>query len=619
MPAMLSSLSSRVTLLGGLVSGILLVLVALLLNADDRMRGDFAWVGHSQLVLRTLNEAMGDLREAESGQRGYLLTHNPDYATTVDRKIADVVTQLNLLSRLTTDNPGQNAHALALNDMVRSRIQTLRGPLQLARQNRFADAVALVAAGSGLRLAQDVGQRADEMKQEERRLLVMRLAATDRQAARNRLLVAVGGPALVGVLILCIALLMRSVNRPIASMLASMAAFGAGDRTARVQPDTGTREFDKLAVAYNQMADLVVDAASLRQVASDAELHRANEELRRHGEVLRARGEVIEILGGMAHRMQAARTDEELAAVIHCFVPRVLPGVAGALYAHNNSRNLLVRLAIWGDIGDTLETFAPDQCWGLRRGQSHFIDVPGTDVVCAHVNDAAATYHCEPLLAGGEVIGVLYLGGVIEPESRFRLTVLTENIASALLNHSLQRGLREQTIRDPLTGLFNRRYMEETLELQIARASRSGTPLSLIMCDVDHFKRFNDQFGHDAGDAVLRSVAAEMRSHFRDGDVVCRYGGEEFTIIAPDAEPRTLAERAERLRESICTMSARHGVQSLGPVSLSFGIAGWSKTMRDGATLVQVADAALYRAKHAGRNQVRIADQPDEYLAIAAE
>lgn len=619
MSVLLSSLSSRVALLGAFVSCALLVLVALLLSAGDRMHTEFAWVSHSQLVIQTLDEAMADLREAESGTRGLLLTHDPTFAATFDRSTTDAIADVGLLARLTVDNPGQNVRVLALREVLGQRIQLMRTRVQLARKQRFAEAIAIIARGRGLGLSQDLGRRAADIKQEERRLLELRVAAADRQAAVNHLLVLVGGPAIVGMLILFVGLLIRSVHRPITSMLASMAAFGAGDRAARVKPNTGTREFDKLAHAYNEMADMVVNAASVREVASDAELHRANLELRHHGEVLRARGEVIELLGGMAHRMQAARTDEELAAVIHCFVPRVLPGVPGALYAHNNSRNLLVRLAMWGAIGDTQETFSPDQCWGLRRGQSHFINAHGSDVICAHVADPDVTYHCEPLLAGGEVIGVLYLGGVIEPESRFRLTVLTENIASALLNHSLQRGLREQTIRDPLTGLFNRRYMEETLDLEIARASRGNTPLGLVMCDVDHFKRFNDQFGHDAGDAVLRSVAAEMRSHFREGEVVCRYGGEEFTIIAPGAEPAALAERTERLREAIYAMSARHGGQSLGAISMSFGIAGWSETMRDGSTLVQVADAALYRAKHNGRNQVLIADQPGAQLAIAAE
>ena len=176
--------------------------------------------------------------------------------------------------------------------------------------------------------------------------------------------------------------------------------------------------------------------------------------------------------------------------------------------------------------------------------------------------------------------------------------------------------MREQTIRDPLTGLFNRRYMEEALALEIARASRSRTTLSVVMCDVDHFKRFNDEFGHDAGDAVLQAVAAEMRQRFRDGDVVCRYGGEEFTIIAPGSTAVTLAQRVEIVRQAISELKVSQNGKALGSMTMSFGIASWDESMsREGSALIHAADAALYRAKREGRNRVVLA----EMRAIAAE
>jgi diguanylate cyclase (GGDEF)-like protein len=202
------------------------------------------------------------------------------------------------------------------------------------------------------------------------------------------------------------------------------------------------------------------------------------------------------------------------------------------------------------------------------------------------------------------MIGTLYLQGKVDPDSRFRLAAMVENIASALVNHRLQRGLREQTIRDPLTGLFNRRYMEESLATEIARVARSGAPLSVVMCDVDHFKRFNDEFGHDAGDAVLQAVASEMRGRFREGDVVCRYGGEEFAIIAPGTTADNLAQRVESVREAIAELDIRQGGRRLGRTSMSFGIAEWHVEIgRDGAALLHAADSALYRAKREGRNR----------------
>jgi diguanylate cyclase (GGDEF)-like protein len=387
-------------------------------------------------------------------------------------------------------------------------------------------------------------------------------------------------------------------------MMRVMGKLGAGDRTARIDVAMRSSEFERLAGGYNAMAG-ELEAAVADQVRSEERLRLANLELSESADVLRERGQVIELLGGMAHRMQAARTDEELASVIRIFAPRVLLDMPGALYAHNNSRNLLIPLAAWGGVEVEPNGFSPEQCWALRRGQSHFVVEPGSDIMCAHVPEGMHHYHCEPLLAGGEVIGVLYLQGVVSTESRFRLTVLSENIASALVNHRLQRGLREQTIRDPLTGLFNRRYMEEALALEIARAARSGNPLSLIMCDIDHFKRFNDDFGHDAGDAVLQVVAAELRSRFREGDVVCRFGGEEFTIIAPSTSAEAMAVRAEYVRQTISEIAVQQGGRTLGSVTMSFGIAAWHPgTDREGISLIKSADTALYEAKRQGRNKV---------------
>jgi diguanylate cyclase (GGDEF)-like protein len=125
------------------------------------------------------------------------------------------------------------------------------------------------------------------------------------------------------------------------------------------------------------------------------------------------------------------------------------------------------------------------------------------------------------------------------------------------------------------------------------------------MCDVDHFKRFNDEFGHDAGYQVLQTVAAELRRRFRDGDVVCRFGGEEFVIIAPATDATVLQARVEEVREAISLVTVRQGGRTLGSVTMSFGVATWSDGMdREGAMLVKTADAALYAAKRNGRNRV---------------
>ncbi len=600
---MLPSLSSRIAMLGVVVVIALTALAALLIHASLDTRESFGRVTHSAEVIETMSQALGELRDAESGQRGFIITHNPVFVQSFEDRIAGALSEISQVVLLTGDNPVQNVRANELHRLILERIAVLRAPLDLGKTGAFDKAAAIVASGHGRDLMTTITARARTFLAEERTLQTQRTDAAGQRLTGVRWL-AIAGVALIALIVILVSgLVIRGIKRPSILMKAAMADLGKGDRSARITSAMGSREFDDLATGYNAMAELL-EAAVAEQVQSEQQLQHANGELVRNAASMRDRGEAIELLGGMAHRMQAARTDLELAQIVQLFVPRVLPGLAGALYVHNNSRNLLTPMAHWGGIAVANEGFAPDQCWALRRGQSHFVAVPGGDIVCAHVGDAAAVYHCEPLLASGEVIGVLYLQGLITGDTRFQLTVLAENIASALVNHRLQRDLREQTIRDPLTGLFNRRYMEETLAIEIARAARGGPPLSLVMCDVDHFKLFNDEFGHDAGDFVLHAVATEMRARFRDGDVVCRFGGEEFTIIAPGTTAETLLKRVEIVRQTIADLMLLQNGRRLGSTTMSFGLATWNPDMaRDGSTLIQTADAALYQAKREGRNR----------------
>jgi diguanylate cyclase (GGDEF)-like protein len=599
---MFASLSARVACIGLIVVVALASLAALLADASHETRESFRLVTHSAEVIETTEAAMSELRDAEAAHRGFMIAQNPAYIRSTTEHVSRATRNMARVLALTSDNARQHDRARELARLITLRSAYLRQPMNFGQSN-FASTMAVIIRG---REAMDaVSSRSTSFLAEERRLQASRREAAEQRLTRGKSTALAGALAVALLVIVGSASLIRSIRRPLNTMMKAMNKLGSGELNTRIDTSMGSVEFSQLAQGYNAMAERLKLAVA-DQDESERRLQIANAELQRNTEILRERGDAIELLGGMAHRMQAARTDEELAAIIGVFVPRVLPCIPGALYAHNNSRNLLAPIASWGGLTVGPEGFAPDQCWALRRGQSHCVTQPGHDIVCAHATDNE-TYHCEPLLAAGEVIGVLYLQGIVSTESRFHLTVLTENIASALVNHRLQRSLREQTIRDPLTGLFNRRYMDEALTLEIARASRSGAPLSLIMCDIDHFKRFNDDFGHDAGDAVLQAVSAEMRTSFRDGDVVCRYGGEEFTVIAPGTSVEALMDRVEKVRHAINELHVRHNDRTLGSTSMSFGIATWDKSMdRDGSTLVQTADAALYQAKREGRNRALV-------------
>jgi diguanylate cyclase (GGDEF)-like protein len=169
--------------------------------------------------------------------------------------------------------------------------------------------------------------------------------------------------------------------------------------------------------------------------------------------------------------------------------------------------------------------------------------------------------------------------------------------------------LHDRAVRDALTGLHNRGYLEESLDREESRARRSNQSLGVMMIDIDHFKRCNDMFGHAAGDAVLRAVAQHMLSLARGEDILCRYGGEEFLLLMAHASPATMLERAEKLCLGVRNLEIECDGRRVGPVTLSVGIAMFPDHGESGQAVLQAADTALYRAKAAGRNCVVMANE----------
>ena len=162
-------------------------------------------------------------------------------------------------------------------------------------------------------------------------------------------------------------------------------------------------------------------------------------------------------------------------------------------------------------------------------------------------------------------------------------------------------------MRDALTGLYNRRYLEEVLEREVRRASRSAQSLGILMIDLDHFKNFNDTYGHDAGDAVLRETGQFLARGVRAEDFVCRFGGEEFVVILPTADMNSSQTRGERLRSKMRELTVMHQGKSLGMITISIGVASFPQHGMSPKQLMAAANAALYEAKRGGRDQVAVA------------
>ncbi len=317
-----------------------------------------------------------------------------------------------------------------------------------------------------------------------------------------------------------------------------------------------------------------------------------------------------EELFAMTDILQSAEDHADAGAVLKSTSLRLLPHEAGALYVFNNSRDRLDVATSWAPHGefDPPETLVPDNCWALKRGKMHINNPSAGTLCCSHHLGAKATLEV-PMIARGTVYGLLMVASNAEnPAANVRevsrvARALADTMSLALSNIALREKLRTQSLRDPLTGLYNRRYMEDALDRYLSMAERSGDSTSLIMIDLDHFKKLNDEHGHAKGDAVLRDAAVQLVGALRPADVVARYGGEELLVILPACPLEDAVLKAEILRSRIESLSEMHGCT----VSASFGVACVPQTSGK-ADLIPMADAALYEAKQAGRNSVRAAE-----------
>ena len=339
----------------------------------------------------------------------------------------------------------------------------------------------------------------------------------------------------------------------------------------------------------------------------------ANEKLRIVLEEAQQRSHEAAKLAELLDVLQSCQTAEEAYKVIQRSLPMTLLSRSGALCLTSASRNAVEVVAAWGENSATETSFHPDSCWALRRGKVQRSKNNSSTLICAHVTGAPPDgYLCVPLAAQGETLGVLYLECLPSlseasrdaTEALFELAMAVgERISLALANLKLREILRTQSVRDPLTGLFNRRYMEETLEREFKRAVRNKQPAAILMLDIDHFKQFNDTFGHQAGDTLLQTFGEFLSQRMRGEDVVCRYGGEEFTVILAGASLDVACRRAELLRTEVKQLTVQHARQVLGTISVSIGAAAYPgyDTAND---LLHAADQALYRAKAEGRDRV---------------
>ena len=327
----------------------------------------------------------------------------------------------------------------------------------------------------------------------------------------------------------------------------------------------------------------------------------------------------VKLLGELNEWLQSSRSLDELFDMVSKFMTHILPNAEGSVYVYSNSRDVLDGWASWNG-GDHKDHIHPDSCWGLRRGRVYEYGSGEVTFVCEHAEPHdGRPYFCFPILAHGETVGLMHLRAHSADCENFAANkklarMCAEQISMAISNVQMRDQLHDQSVRDPLTGLFNRRHMTDSLRKGISRCQSQGSRLSLIAIDVDHFKKFNDNHGHDAGDMVLRAVGSVLEQACDGDEVACRPGGEEFTLILPDTTPEDALTRAELVRQAVEEVTVRYGEKALPRVTISIGVSHYPSHGTMPQDLMRAADEALYEAKARGRNQVYVANQNDSVI-----
>ena len=525
-----------------------------------RTAQSFEWVEHTYRVIATLQEYHASVREAESAARGYRLTGNPLLRDAYFQARPEVQRQLADLGSLVADNPAQVARLRNLDQLTERRL-ALSGILITTPADTTLPP-ALMNTGTSTMAAIDAQLR--PMLATEQLLLRQRNART---ASETRLLV---GFVLGGTLfsLLLLGLLMKSLR-------------AEARQSRRLERQARTA------------------ATGLEQ--SVAQLGRVSEQ----------RG----ALARYASLLQSCLDIEEALRVTGHVVDQLLPGSGGRCYLLRASQDLAeTAIAFGAGAAPSADLLHPSECWALRRGQPYAVEDLVRGIACTHLDTTAAADGswslCVPLLAQGTALGLLHVTGSRTTGLAMAQDVVesvAEQLGLALVNLQLRDRLRMQSLRDPLTGLFNRRYLDESLQREVVRCQRRSLPLAVLMLDVDHFKAFNDTHGHAAGDALLSAIGHALQAATRSEDLVCRYGGEEFTVVLVETDGDEALARANEIRMAIASTTVQHLKQTIGPCTASIGLA---MLPRDGVTpsaLLEKADAALYRSKHAGRDRVTVA------------
>jgi diguanylate cyclase (GGDEF)-like protein len=523
---------------------------------------------HGQLVEKALKDVLIQLLDAETGQRGFLLSDRAFYLRSYYAGVTQLGDSRAALAVAFAHEPAANVQLGVLDKAIEAKLQELDRTVDLRAEGHAGDAMELVLSNAGQQSMDSARGALNELSAAQLKRTRASEAGSDEDIRFNYRLL---GTAL------------------------SLSAFMLCGLVWR------SRQTTTHAIARNTELSRMLDVS----------VERTNH--------VRGLSELNRFLQSCVDLEEAQRLLE------HQLAP-LMRAQTGALYIFAASHDQLRQSFAWGDY-TYADHFAPTECWAVRLNQPYQQPESVNAIACAHLQLTAASPHrstqCLPLVAHGELMGlvVLNIGTASNERDRsgsvdnagYRREVL-DQVGLALGNLKLRELLRQQSILDLLTGLYNRRFLEESAKRELLRAVREQAQgdyggLAVLMIDIDHFKRCNDTYGHEVGDFVMREVARALQRATRGSDVAARYGGDEFTVVLVNIPGKQALERAEQLRANVERLELQSAATSIGPVTISIGLATFPTHGDNLQDLVSAADKALYAAKNAGRNRVVVAPQ----------
>lgn len=534
------------------------------------------WIQHTYRVIENLEKLTTAISLVEMSQRNYLITQQDEFLKIFVRQKEEVFRLSEQLVALVKDNPLQANRVVSLIHLLNQRIKFLDNTLDKFQNAGLNAAIANIKAGTGNALMRQTLFMAEEMKNLEFNLLKQRQKYYEEHSRRIKIIAKYGFVLSMLILLACFVLL---------NMLL----------ISRLKAEQKSKQNEKL------LADV-------------------NLQLKENLELVTIQNSSTLLLNEMVGFLQLCESQKKAYEIIKKYAAKLLPQTSGSIYMLNFATQYLVLVGKWNEPVLAEKKYPAADYLVLKPGTVNIIDGTEANLSCIHVkeNEVPIVPHvCLPLYSQNHMFGVILVEFNANDKASLMHTKVKEyldllmpsfakQIALALSNIRLREDLHDQSIRDPLTNLYNRRFMKEFLSKEVAHMSRKQQPLAILMIDIDNFKNYNDTYGHDVGDYVLRELSKILVNNVRKDDIVCRYGGEEFTIIMSETNANAALEKAHKLEKILQNFSLKFEDIALMPFTLSQGIAVFPTDGDSANNLIKAADQALYAAKEGGRNQIKL-------------